>query len=82
MDIPPADDDEPWITVTAAAGLLKKDLGTISHWADIGKVRDNGKKKYQRRILKADVLLIKQATEEADARRDLQDLQNDSRRIR
>jgi hypothetical protein len=78
MDIPPADDDEPWITVTAAAGLLKKDLGTICHWADIGKVRDNGKKKYQRRILKADILLIKQATEEKDAKKDREEERRDN----
>ena len=69
--------DEGWITVSEAARLLKKSRGTISHWADIGKVRDNGKKKYQRRILKADVLLIKQEIEDNDAKKDADEERRD-----
>ncbi len=69
--------DEGWITVTAAAGLLKKSLGTISTWANIGKVRDNGKKKYQRRILKTDILLIKQEIEDNDVKKDADEERRD-----
>ena len=72
VDIPP-DGDGQWITVTAAAKLLNKSPGTISNWATIGKVRDNGKKYHQRRILKADVLLIKQEIEDNDAKKDADD---------
>ena len=64
------------MTVTEAGKLLGKNRGTISHWAK------NGKKRHLRRVLKTDILLIKQATEEADSRRDWQDLQDDSRRIK
>jgi len=74
--------DGEWMTVTEAGKLLGKNRGTISHWAKTGKITDNGKKGHLRRILKTDILLIKQTTEEADARRDLQDLQDDSRRIK
>jgi hypothetical protein len=74
--------EEEWMTVTEAGKLLGKNRGTISHWAKTGKITDNGKKGHLRRVLKTDILLIKQVAEEADSRRDLQDLQDDSRRIR
>ena len=74
--------EELWITVTEAGKLLGKNRGTISHWAKTGKITDNGKKGHLRRVLKTDILLIKQTTEEADSRRDWQDLQDDSRRIK
>ena len=74
--------EEQWVTVTEAGKLLGKNRGTISHWAKNGKITDNGKKGHLRRVLKTDILLIKQTTEEEDSRRDLQDLQDDSRRIK
>ena len=80
VDIPPADDGQ-WITVTAAAKLLNKSPGTISNWATIGKVRDNGKKYHQRRILKADVLLIKQEIEDNDAKKDADEERRDKWRM-
>ena len=73
--------DDQWITVTAAAKLLKKSLGTICRWVRDGKVRDNGKKRYQRRILKTDILLIKQDTEETDAKKDDDEVQRDEWRM-
>ena len=81
MDVPPADDDEPWITVTAAAKLLKKSLGTICRWVRDGKVRDNGKKRYRRRILKTDILLIKQEIEDNDAKKDADEERRDKWRM-
>ena len=77
----PSDGDGQWITVTAAANLLKKSPGTISTWATIGKVRDNGKKYHQRRILKTDILLIKQDTEETDAKKDADDEWQDKKKM-
>ncbi len=81
VDIPPSD-DEQWVRITEAAKMIGKHRGTISHWAETGKIRDNGKKGHLRRVLKTDILLVKQTTEEADSQRDWQDLQDDSRRIK
>jgi hypothetical protein len=68
--------------MTEAAQMIGKHPGTISYWVRIGKVTDNGKKRYQRRVLKADIALIKQAIEEKDLRKDMRGLRRDAKRIR
>jgi hypothetical protein len=73
--------EEQWVTMTEAAQMLGKHPGTISYWVQTGKVTDNGKKRYQRRVLKADVALIKQDIEEKDLRKDIRDLRKDAKRI-
>ena len=73
--------DELWITVSEAAHMLSKHPGTISHWVRDGKIRDNGKKRLHRRIAKADILLIKQAAEEKDAKKDADEERRDKRRM-
>ena len=63
-----------------AAKLLGVCTGTVSRWADKGKLRDNKKKGKGRQVTKSSVLLLKQNREDQDRRKDgeevLQDIAN------
>lgn len=74
--------DGHWITMSEAADLVAKHPATIGRWVQNGTVRDNGKKGRDRRVAKADILLIKQTAEENDLQKDAQDLRRDARMIR
>lgn len=82
---PPESTPEPpteWITAVEAGGILGRHPGTVRRWARGGKIRDNGKKGQHRRVSKIEILLIKQAAEEKDRQKDLDDLRRDARRIK
>ena len=71
-----------WITAVEAGGILGRHPGTVRRWAREGKIRDNGKIGQHRRVSKMEILLIKQAAEEKDRQKDLDDLRRDARRIK
>ena len=50
-------EEDSWIIVTEAADIASVKPGTISHWVEDGKVKSNGKKGVERRILKSSLLL-------------------------
>ena len=66
-----------WITITEAADLLAANRGVISRWASKGKIKDNGKKKRERRVLKSSVLLMKDKIESEDRLRDSAEILRD-----
>ena len=68
---------EDWITVTETAKILSVDKGTISRWADVGIIKDNGKKGRGRKINKVSVLLLKDKRETEDLVKDAADVLRD-----
>ncbi|MFX1562891.1 MAG: pentapeptide repeat-containing protein [Promethearchaeota archaeon] len=74
-------DGDSWITITEAADLLAVNPGVISRWADEGRIKDNGKNRRDRRVLKTSVLLIKQNKEDAELLKDAKDLRKDSKKF-
>jgi excisionase family DNA binding protein len=74
-------DDKPaedkWITITEAGKLLGVDKGTVSRWADTGRITDNKKKGRGRKVSKATVLLLKEEREHEDRLKDAADVLQD-----
>jgi hypothetical protein len=70
--------NEEFISLTEAGKLLAKDKGTISRWADDGKIRDNGKKGQKRKVSKASVLILKHEKEEKEQLADFEDFKRDA----
>ena len=66
------------LTLREAAKILNVHPGTVSRWADDGKIKDNGKKRRDRRVLKSSVLLMKERLENEDRRSDAEDLLRDT----
>ena len=74
-------DSEQWCTFAWAAERLGVSKGTISNWARKGRLRDNGGWGQQRRVLKADVLLIWQRQEDEALLNDVREIREDAARI-
>ncbi len=70
--------EDEMISLTEAGRLLRKDKGTITRWADSGKIIDNGKTGQARKVSKACVLIIKQEIEEKEQLADIEDLKRDA----
>jgi len=74
--------EDELIRITDAARILGFTKGTISRWADKGKIRDNGKKKKERRVSKLSVLSLKHKLESEDVLKDAaEDLQDRASKI-
>jgi excisionase family DNA binding protein len=74
--------EDELIMLTGAAKLLGVDRGTVSRWADEGKIKDNKQKGRRRRVSKISVLLLKDKREREDLRRDAaEDLQDIASKI-
>jgi len=73
----PLDSADRWITITKAAEMLGKNAGTVSRWVDEEKIKNNGKKKRERRVLKSSVLLMKDKIESEDQLRDSAEILRD-----
>lgn len=74
-------DKEPrkdeWLKLVEAAKLLHVDKGTVSRWADEGKIQDNGQKGKTRRVSKISVLLLKDKREREDSLKDAAEVLQD-----
>ncbi len=70
-----------WMTFGQAAQILAVSKATISNWTTKGRIRDNSEKGQRRRVLKADVLLVKHEAELADLVRDAIEIRGDAQRI-
>ena len=55
--------------------------GTVSKWANAGKLSDNGKKGKGRKVSKVSVLLVKQEREEQALLQDVKELRQDAVRL-
>jgi len=74
--------EDEWIRITDAAKILGVAKGTISRWANKGKIRDNGKKERERRVSKLSVLSLKHKREREDVLKDAaEDLQDRASKI-
>jgi hypothetical protein len=71
---PPKDE---WLKLVEAAKLLHVDKGTVSRWADEGKIQDNGQKRKARRVSKISVLLLKDKREREDSLKDAAEVLQD-----
>jgi hypothetical protein len=72
---------DSFITFAEAAEIIGVAKGTISKWVKKGWFQDNGQKGQKRRLLKSSVLLVKQKIEDADLKRDVQELRQDARQL-
>lgn len=74
--------EDEWIRITDAAKIFGVTKGTISRWANKGKIRDNGKKEKERRVSKLSVLSLKHKREREDVLKDAaEDLQDRASKI-
>jgi excisionase family DNA binding protein len=74
--------EDELITLTGVAKLLGVDKGTVSRWADEGKIQDNKQKGRRRRVSRISVLLLKDKREREDLLRDAaEDLQDRASKI-
>lgn len=74
--------NDDWITFAQAAEVIGVTKGTISKWANEGKLRDNGMKRKKRSLLKTSVLLLKQDIEDQAIRKDIKELREDARKLK
>jgi len=72
---------EPYITFAKAADLLAVSTGTVSRWAGLGKITDNGKRGQGRKLSKASVLMLKAKREQEDMVGYAADIQQDAARL-
>lgn len=75
------DTADKWITITDAADLSGFNRGTISRWADKGKIRHNEEKNKKRRVLKSSILLKRDEKEQKELLRDAKELKEDSKKL-
>lgn len=84
--VPPAAPAVPfnpdqWVTFGQAAQILAVSKATISNWTTKRRIQDNNEKGQRRRVLKADVLLVKHEIEMSDLMRDAVEIREDAQRI-
>ncbi|NLW84504.1 MAG: helix-turn-helix domain-containing protein [Phycisphaerae bacterium] len=70
-----------WMTFGQAAQILAVSKATISNWTTKGRIRDNNVKGQRRRVLKADVLVVKHHIEMADLVHDAVELREEAQHI-
>lgn len=73
--------DDEWIKVSEAAEILSVNTGTVTRWANKGRIKDNEKKGRKRRVLKSSVLFLKQSREDSEVLKDAKELRKDTRTI-
>jgi excisionase family DNA binding protein len=66
-----------WMTITQASRLLGVNKGTVSRWADEGKIQDNKQKGKKRKVSKISVLLMKDKREHEDTLKDAAEVLQD-----
>jgi len=72
---------DEWIKVSEAAEILSVNTGTVTRWANKGRIKDNEKKGRKRRVLKSSVLFLKQSREDSEVLKDAKELRKDTRTI-
>lgn len=72
---------DEWIKVSDAAEILSVNTGTVTRWANKGRIKDNEKKVRKRRVLKSSVLFLKQSREDSEVLKDAKELRKDTRTI-
>jgi len=72
---------DEWIKVSEAAEILSVNTGTVTRWANKGRIKDNENKGRKRRVLKSSVLFLKQSREDSEVLKDAKELRKDTKTI-
>jgi len=78
----PVKPKDEWITFADAANLLGVCKGTVSRWANQGRLKDNKMNGQKRKVSKIGVLFLKQQREDMDLVKDSKELRADSMKRR
>jgi len=77
-----ADGTDEWWQLSQAASSLSVSRGTVTRWADEGKIEDNGERGRKRKVLTSSVLRLKYKREHEDVLKDAaDDLQDRANKI-